>query len=104
MKILSLFSYAIFLNKQSDIARIVEYRIFIICTFIVNGWAATDDCGNIPDPNYKDMFENGNYRRRKRMKRPYRSAGPYGKSLFDNTYHPYRYHPYPHTSVYTEII
>ncbi|XP_046669830.1 forkhead box protein D3-like isoform X1 [Homalodisca vitripennis] len=51
------------------------------------------------DPNYKDMFENGNYRRRKRMKRPYRTAGPYGKSLLDNTYHPYRYHAYPHPLV-----
>ncbi|CAG2062777.1 unnamed protein product, partial [Timema podura] len=28
------------------------------------------------------MFENGNYRRRRRMKRPYRSAAPYGKGLF----------------------
>nr|CAD7447879.1 unnamed protein product [Timema bartmani] len=34
------------------------------------------------DPQYEDMFENGNYRRRRRMKRPYRSAAPYGKGLF----------------------
>lgn len=40
------------------------------------------------------MFENGNFKRRKRMKRPYRPAGAYGKPLYDNTYHPYRYHPY----------
>ncbi|XP_054272871.1 forkhead box protein D2-like [Macrosteles quadrilineatus] len=54
------------------------------------------------DPNYKDMFENGNYRRRKRMKRPYRNAGPYGKGLYDNTYHPYRYHPYAHTNAWMQ--
>lgn len=28
---------------------------------------------------FRDMFENGNYRRRKRMKRPYRSTAPYSK-------------------------
>ncbi|XP_022901919.1 forkhead box protein L2-like [Onthophagus taurus] len=33
------------------------------------------------DPQYEDMFENGNYRRRRRMKRPYR-AQPYTKSYF----------------------
>ncbi|KYQ48495.1 Forkhead box protein L2, partial [Trachymyrmex zeteki] len=30
------------------------------------------------DPQYEDMFENGNYRRRRRMKRPYRNT-PYHK-------------------------
>ncbi|CAG9814054.1 unnamed protein product, partial [Phaedon cochleariae] len=38
------------------------------------------------DPQYEDMFENGNYRRRRRMKRPYRSAAaahpPYPKAFF----------------------
>ncbi|KAG5891068.1 hypothetical protein JTB14_005705 [Gonioctena quinquepunctata] len=34
------------------------------------------------DPQYEDMFENGNYRRRRRMKRPYRSAQPYPKGFF----------------------
>ncbi|XP_063229677.1 forkhead box protein L2-like isoform X2 [Bacillus rossius redtenbacheri] len=35
------------------------------------------------DPQYEDMFENGNYRRRRRMKRPYhRSAAHYGKGIF----------------------
>ncbi|CAG9863267.1 unnamed protein product [Phyllotreta striolata] len=34
------------------------------------------------DPSYEDMFENGNYRRRRRMKRPYRSAQPYPKAYF----------------------
>lgn len=34
------------------------------------------------DPQYEDMFENGNYRRRRRMKRPYRSAPPYPKAFF----------------------
>lgn len=34
------------------------------------------------DPQYEDMFENGNYRRRRRMKRPYRSAQPYPKAFF----------------------
>lgn len=34
------------------------------------------------DPQYEDMFENGNYRRRRRMKRPYRSTQPYPKAFF----------------------
>ncbi|KAF5284869.1 hypothetical protein FQR65_LT13385 [Abscondita terminalis] len=34
------------------------------------------------DPQFDDMFENGNYRRRRRMKRPYRSAQPYPKAFF----------------------
>ena len=34
------------------------------------------------DPQFVDMFENGNYRRRRRMKRPYRSPAPYAKALF----------------------
>ncbi|PSN47265.1 hypothetical protein C0J52_13357 [Blattella germanica] len=34
------------------------------------------------DPQFDDMFENGNYRRRRRMKRPYRSPAPYAKALF----------------------
>ncbi|XP_050302595.1 forkhead box protein L2-like [Anthonomus grandis grandis] len=33
------------------------------------------------DPQYEDMFENGNYRRRRRMKRPYRSAQPYPRAF-----------------------
>lgn len=37
-------------------------------------------CSTAPPPSftdssYEDMFENGNYRRRRRMKRPYRAAG-----------------------------
>lgn len=41
------------------------------------------------DPQYENMFENGNYRRRRRMKRPYRPANHYGKGLFgDAAYHP----------------
>ncbi|XP_034238632.1 forkhead box protein L2-like isoform X2 [Thrips palmi] len=40
------------------------------------------------DPQYENMFENGNYRRRRRMKRPYRPANHYGKGLFgDSAYH-----------------
>ncbi|KAF4525281.1 hypothetical protein B566_EDAN009364 [Ephemera danica] len=39
------------------------------------------------DPQYEDMFENGNYRRRRRMKRPYRSSGGFTpKSLFADTF------------------
>ncbi|XP_017785245.1 PREDICTED: forkhead box protein D2-like isoform X2 [Nicrophorus vespilloides] len=34
------------------------------------------------DPQYDDMFENGNYRRRRRMKRPYRNTQPYPKAFF----------------------
>ncbi|KAK0176333.1 hypothetical protein PV328_000478 [Microctonus aethiopoides] len=37
------------------------------------------------DPQYHDMFENGNFKRRKRMKRPYRSAS-YHKSLFGESF------------------
>lgn len=39
----------------------------------------------VTDPQYEDMFEGGNYRRRRRMKRPYRSA-PYHKPLFGDPY------------------
>ncbi|XP_030384414.1 forkhead box protein D5-A-like [Scaptodrosophila lebanonensis] len=35
------------------------------------------------DPHYEDMFENGNYRRRRRMKRPYRSIGQFSKIMSD---------------------
>ncbi|XP_018050288.1 PREDICTED: forkhead box protein D1-like isoform X2 [Atta colombica] len=37
------------------------------------------------DPQYEDMFENGNYRRRRRMKRPYRNT-PYHKPLFGDPF------------------
>ncbi|XP_011175843.1 forkhead box protein D1 isoform X3 [Solenopsis invicta] len=37
------------------------------------------------DPQYEDMFENGNYRRRRRMKRPYRNA-PYKPPLFGDPF------------------
>lgn len=38
------------------------------------------------DPQYEDMFENGNYRRRRRMKRPYRSAQSYPKAFFGDAH------------------
>ncbi|XP_028164645.1 forkhead box protein L2-like isoform X3 [Ostrinia furnacalis] len=38
------------------------------------------------DPQCGDMFENGNFRRRRRMKRPFR-ATPYSKTLFGDGYH-----------------
>lgn len=34
------------------------------------------------DPECEDMFENGNYRRRRRMKRQYHSTAPYTKALY----------------------
>lgn len=38
------------------------------------------------DPQYEDMFENGNYRRRRRMKRPYRSnVQTFPKGFFGDT-------------------
>lgn len=37
------------------------------------------------------MFENGNYRRRRRMKRPYRNA-PYHKPLFGDPFSPTHVH------------
>ncbi|XP_029050803.2 fork head domain transcription factor slp1-like isoform X3 [Osmia bicornis bicornis] len=43
------------------------------------------------DPQYADMFENGNYRRRRRMKRPYRNA-PYHKPLFGDPFSPTHVH------------
>ncbi|CAK1554818.1 unnamed protein product [Leptosia nina] len=39
------------------------------------------------DPQCGDMFENGNFRRRRRMKRPFRST-PYGKGLYGDAFHP----------------
>ncbi|XP_051172129.1 forkhead box protein D3-like isoform X2 [Leptopilina boulardi] len=38
------------------------------------------------DPQYDDMFEHGNYRRRRRMKRPYRNTSYHPKSLFSDPY------------------
>ncbi|KAI5646992.1 forkhead domain-containing protein [Phthorimaea operculella] len=38
------------------------------------------------DPQCGDMFENGNFRRRRRMKRPFRNT-PYSKALFGDGYH-----------------
>ncbi|KAG6458026.1 hypothetical protein O3G_MSEX010617 [Manduca sexta] len=38
------------------------------------------------DPQCGEMFENGNFRRRRRMKRPFR-ATPYSKTLFGDGYH-----------------
>ncbi|XP_026326910.1 forkhead box protein L2-like isoform X2 [Hyposmocoma kahamanoa] len=38
------------------------------------------------DPQCGDMFENGNFRRRRRMKRPFRTT-PYSKTLFGDGYH-----------------
>ncbi|XP_004929950.2 forkhead box protein L2-like [Bombyx mandarina] len=38
------------------------------------------------DPQCGEMFENGNFRRRRRMKRPFR-ANPYSKALFGDGYH-----------------
>lgn len=59
------------------------------------------------DPSFGDMFENGNFRRRRRMKRPYRTGFPKGletypggaasyayhsrTSILANTFQPYRY-------------
>jgi hypothetical protein len=34
------------------------------------------------DPECEDMFENGNYRRRRRRNRPYHSTAPYTKALY----------------------
>ena len=39
------------------------------------------------DPAFDDMFEKGNYRRRRRMKRPYRPAIAFGKSFFGDASH-----------------
>ncbi|GLH00810.1 Fork head domain-containing protein FD3, partial [Gryllus bimaculatus] len=45
------------------------------------------------DPQFEDMFENGNYRRRRRMKRPgYRAAGPYPNGLFGAAAGPHHAH------------
>ncbi|XP_057318726.1 forkhead box protein A1-like isoform X1 [Microplitis mediator] len=38
------------------------------------------------DPQFDDMFENGNYKRRKRMKRPYRGTSYHHKTLFGEPY------------------
>lgn len=38
------------------------------------------------DPSCEDMFEHGNYRRRRRMKRPYRNTSYHPKSLFSDPY------------------
>ncbi|KAG7212274.1 hypothetical protein KM043_012602 [Ampulex compressa] len=43
------------------------------------------------DPQYEDMFENGNYRRRRRMKRPYRNTS-YHKPIFGDPFSPTHVH------------
>jgi forkhead box protein L len=48
------------------------------------------------------MFENGNYRRRRRMKRPYRPP-PYAKGLFGDAYHPHGLHPGVHPGVHHQL-
>uniref|UniRef100_A0A1B6C6J1 Forkhead box protein L2 n=1 Tax=Clastoptera arizonana TaxID=38151 RepID=A0A1B6C6J1_9HEMI len=42
------------------------------------------------DPRFNDMFENGNFRRRKRMQRKCQATGPYGKPYYAD---PAGYHP-----------
>nr|CAI5864257.1 unnamed protein product [Callosobruchus analis] len=61
----------------------VQCNISLIC-FQVPREGGAERKGNywILDPQYEDMFENGNYRRRRRMKRPYRSSQPYPKTFF----------------------
>lgn len=39
------------------------------------------------DAQYEDMFENGNYRRRRRMKRPYRTGVHFSK-MFNSEQYP----------------
>ena len=39
------------------------------------------------DPAFEDMFEKGNYRRRRRMKRPYRPALSFSKTFFGDPSH-----------------
>lgn len=50
-----------------------------------------DEILHVADPQYEDMFENGNFRRRRRMKRPFRSAAtavPYhANALFASHHH-----------------
>ncbi|XP_005101910.2 uncharacterized protein LOC101861370 [Aplysia californica] len=41
------------------------------------------------DPAFEDMFEKGNYRRRRRMKRPYRPTLSLHKPLFSDPTHPF---------------
>lgn len=55
------------------------------CFLKVPREGGSDKKGNhwIVDPKYDDMFENGNYRRRRRMKRPYRAEKHFTKVLTD---------------------
>ncbi|XP_034942603.1 forkhead box protein D3-A-like [Chelonus insularis] len=52
------------------------------------------------DPQYNDMFENGNFKRRKRMKRPYRAA-PYHKSVFNDAFPPSHIHLGPTRNIFS---
>ncbi|XP_034098688.1 forkhead box protein E4-like isoform X1 [Drosophila sulfurigaster albostrigata] len=54
------------------------------------------------DPNYEDMFENGNYRRRRRMKRPYRNISQFSTphSLTDTFKSKATLHQIPSPSIY----
>ena len=44
------------------------------------------ECSIVVDPQCGEMFENGNFRRRRRMKRPFRATN-YSKTLFGDGYH-----------------
>ncbi|XP_043279415.1 forkhead box protein L1-like isoform X2 [Venturia canescens] len=51
------------------------------------------------EAGYENMFENGNYRRRRRMKRPYRST-PYQKSRFRDPFPPSHVHFAPSRNLF----
>ncbi|XP_063700541.1 forkhead box protein L2-like isoform X2 [Culicoides brevitarsis] len=50
------------------------------------------------DAQYEDMFENGNYRRRRRMKRPYRTGAHFSKMFAD----PYGNANFGHRTVFAQ--
>ncbi len=68
------------MKEKEIIGRWVSFEILLFYSLII------DDCVLASlDPQYDDMFENGNYRRRRRMKRPYRTGAHFQK-MFGESY------------------
>lgn len=76
------------LNSQRISCFYVTLKLSIFFFLFFNSFYSTDS-----QYEFRDMFENGNYRRRKRMKRPYRTGAHFSKM-----YDPYVTNPNNYTS------
>lgn len=81
-------------KEKATIGRwaVVSYWTFNICYNLINSCRLIlFDFANIwkIDAHYEEMFENGNFRRRRRMKRTYnRTSAAHISRLYDSPYNP----------------